>query len=77
MPAFSNPRMILKRVWTGEGTGWVVISFLAGSERGISRGEGEAQPVDGIGHQLGNALRVGGAGGLMGGQHCTPVTPAP
>ena len=30
--AFSNPRMILKRVWTGEGTGWMVLSFLAGSE---------------------------------------------
>ena len=41
--AFSNPRMILKWVGTGEDTGWVVISFLAGSGRGISRGR-EAQP---------------------------------
>ena len=38
--AFSNPRMILKWVWTGEGTGWVVISFLAGSGLGLSRGGG-------------------------------------
>ena len=28
LKAFSNPIMILKGVWTGEGTGWVVISFL-------------------------------------------------
>ena len=43
LTAFSNPRMILKWVGTGEDTGWVVISFLAGSGRGISRGR-EAQP---------------------------------
>ena len=33
-------KKILKGVWTGEGTGWVVISFLAGSGLGLRGGEG-------------------------------------
>ena len=42
---------VLKWVWTGEGTGWVVISFLAGS-RGGGGSSARAQFRDGVSFPL-------------------------